>query len=710
MPYYRPAMPSPSEQKQELEALEAQIRYHEAAYREGAPEIPDSEFDEMFERYQELADALGVEAVGRIDERPGADHTDGFETVAHRMAMLSLEKLSPNRKDSKGDPMPLEEQLANWYDRRKKELDLDADDPLELLVEPKVDGISVSLLYEGGKLSRAVTRGDGRSGDVITRQVLSAGAVPGELVGLGRGSIEIRGEIYWPRPAFDVFNAALAAEGEAKLVNPRNGCAGLMKRKEPEGLGATGITSFLYQVAWFEGVDVPDTQGKILAWLASMGAPVYEDEYHLAADADAAFAYCAGYVARRGTLDYDIDGMVIKIDRLAFWDQLGGTGHHPHWGIAYKFPPERKTTVLLDVGVQVGKTGKLTPVALLEPIFVGGTTVSRASLHNFVELERKDVRIGDTVYVEKAGDIIPQVVSVDLSKRPKGAKSVVRPTKCPRCGSDVVEEEIFINCPNPACPDQVRERLRHFASRRAMDIDGLGEVLVDQVVSELGVRAPDELFHLTVEQLAKLPRMGKKSAQNVVRGLAAAKARGLGRVLNALAIRHVGETMSEDLAAYFGTAERLLEFAARYNAGDEDAVAMVAPKKSGDRGAIEGMAKKSADVIFAELDSAAVRKVFAGLAEAGVDLSAKTATVQEVEGVAGKTFVLTGTLPTLKRSDAGDKIKNAGGKVSGSVSKKTDFVVAGDEAGSKLDKAQKLGVPVIDEATLLEMLGTPPAA
>jgi len=697
-------MASTADQKKELETLAAQIRHHEAAYREGAPEIPDSEFDEMYERYQELADDLALPMSKRLDAKPGADHTDGFETITHRVAMLSLEKLSPNRKDSKGQPLPLEEQLANWYDRRRKELDLDDDDPLELLVEPKVDGISVSLLYEDGTLTRAVTRGDGKSGDVITRQVLAARACPAKLTGV-TGKIEIRGEIYWPRPAFDAFNERLADAGEATLVNPRNGCAGLMKRKEPDGLSEVGITSFLYQVAWNEGVELPASQGEVLAWLACAGAPVYEGEYEKAVDADAAFAYCEGYARRRGTLDWDIDGMVIKVDRLTYWDQLGGTGHHPHWGIAYKFAPERKTTVLLDVGVQVGKTGKLTPVAHLEPVFVGGTTVSRASLHNFVELERKDVRIGDTVYVEKAGDIIPQVVSVDMTKRKKGARKVPRPTTCPTCDTGVVEEEIFINCPNPACPDQVRERLRHFASRKAMDIDGLGEVLVDQVVGELGVSSPHQLFHLKAGQLAGLERMGKKSADNVIKGLEAAKSRGLSRVLNALAIRHVGETMSEDLAAHFGDGERLLAFAARYVAGDEEAVRSVAPEKSGERGAIEGMAKKSADVIFAELDSPPIRKVLSGLAEAGVELTAKIATVQEVEGVAGKTFVLTGTLPTLKRSEAGDKIKNAGGKISGSVSKKTDFVVAGAEAGSKLAKAEKLGVAVIDEAALLEMLG-----
>jgi len=423
------------------------------------------------------------------------------------------------------------------------------------------------------------------------------------------------------------------------------------------------------------------------------------------ASEEAALQYCEDYQARRGTLNYDIDGMVIKLDDLGMYARLGATGHHPHWGIAYKFPPERKHTKLLDIEVSVGKSGKLTPVAILEPVFVSGTTVSRASLHNFVELERKDVRVGDTVLVEKAGEIIPQVVEVDKSKRKRGAKRFVPPNACPTCGTDAVSEEIFVYCPNPTCPDQIRERLRHFASRGAMDIDGMGEVLVDQVVDKLGVRSPDDLFRLDVEKLAQLDRMGEKSAERVKAGLEEAKTRGLGRVLNGLAIRHVGETMAEDLAAYFKIADGLLDFAARYVAEDEEAIETVAPAKSSERGAVEGLARKSADSIFHELDSPAVRKVFAGLADVGVSLSVRASDVREVVAVAGKTFVLTGTLPTLNRTDATKRVKAAGGKVSGSVSKKTDYVVAGDEPGSKYDKAQSLGVTIIDEAALLALLG-----
>ncbi len=684
----------------ELEQLTQQIRYHEAAYRAGVPEITDPGFDDLVERYGELADRLGIDPSERLDVQPGQDHTAGFETVEHREPMLSLEKLSPNRRDSGGEPMALSDQLSAWFRRRRKELEVDE---LPVIVEPKVDGISVSLLYAAGELRRAVTRGDGRKGDVITKQVVQLGTVPTKLKRAGKGEIEIRGELYWPLAEFARFNATL----EKPLINPRNGCAGMMKRKDPDGLEATGIRAFFYQVAWDDGVELPPTQHEVLQWLADRGAEVYLSEVFQTTSEEEALQYCEDYQARREKLDYDIDGMVIKLDDLRLYARLGATGHHPHWGIAYKFPPERKPTELLDIEVSVGKSGKLTPVAILEPVFVSGTTVSRASLHNFVELERKDVRVGDTVLVEKAGEIIPQVVEVDRSKRKRRAKRFVPPDACPTCGTEVVSEEIFIYCPNPACPDQVRERLRHFASRQAMDIDGMGEVLVDHVVDKLGVRSPDDLFRIETSALASLDRMGEKSAERVKAGLEAAKGRGLARVLNGLAIRHVGETMAEDLAAYFKTADALLEFGARYVAEDEEAVETVAPAKSAERGAIEGLARKSADSIFHELDAPAVRKVFSGLAEVGVSLSVEAADVREVADVAGKAFVLTGTLPTLKRTEATKRIKAAGGKVSGSVSKKTDYVVAGDDPGSKHDKAQALGVEIIDEAALLALLGEP---
>ncbi len=692
------------EEKKELTDLAAQIRFHEAAYRDGNPEITDAAFDDIFDRYTALADTLGVPAAERLDHKPGADHTDGFVTVAHATPMLSLEKLTPNRRDSSGAAVGIRDQLSAWYTRRKKDLELAAGAKLELYVEPKIDGISVSLVYEKGKLERAVTRGDGRTGDDITKQVKRAGAVPEKLAGISAGTLEIRGELYWPKAAFKKYNDALEAKGEERVQNPRNGCAGLMKRKDPAGLEHVGVRAFLYTIAQHDGVDIPRSQSDVIAWLAKHGAPTYADETtRVPSDAEA-FAFCEGFGARRESLPYEIDGMVIKVDDRHTYDRLGGTGHHPNWGIAYKFPPERKATKLLDVQVQVGKTGKLTPVAHLEPVHLAGTVVSRASLHNFVELERKDVRVGDTVFVEKAGEIIPQVLGVRLEDRPESARKVARPTTCPVCATPVLEEEIFTYCPNPACGAQVRERLQHFASRRAMDMEGMGESLVDQVVDKLGVTSPEQLFSLTREKLTKLERMGDKSADNVVRALEAGKARGLSRVLYGLAIRQVGETMSEDLASHFGSAEALLAFAARYVAGDAAAVAEVAPEK-GRSGAIEGMGKKSADVIFGALDTAAMRRIFDGLEKVGVRLTATSAAKKISAEIANKTFVITGTLPTLKRDDAAERIKIAGGKVSGSVSKKTDYVVAGEEAGSKLEKAKELGVAVIDEATLIRMLG-----
>jgi len=699
-------MPPSEEQsaRSELAALTTQIRHHEAAYRRGEPEIPDSEFDEMFERYGELADQLDLAVAERIDAAPGADHTDGFETVDHREPMLSLEKLSPNRKDSHGEPIPILEQLEQWFARRIKELELEAGTSLPLLVEPKIDGISVSLVYEAGKLARAVTRGDGKRGDVITRQVRQSGAVPEQLAGVTTGALEVRGELYWPTSRFEAYNAQLASAGERTIINPRNGCAGLMKRKEPEGLEHAGIRSFLYQVPWVEGIELPETQSGVLKWLAERGADVYLEEIALVEDAQAAFDHCEAYGVIRDKLDFDIDGMVIKIDEHKWYARLGETGHHPHWGVAYKFPPERKATQLLDVSVQVGKSGKLTPVAHLEPVVLAQTTVSRASLHNFVEVERKDIRIGDTVYVEKAGEIIPQVVGVDLKSRTDETRPVERPTECPSCGTAVQTEEIFIYCPNEACPAKVRERLEHFASRGAMDVDGLGSKLILQVAKSYQVSEPHQLFALTEAQFAGLDRMGVKSARNVLAGLEKAKARGMARVLVGLAIRHLGERMSEDLASYFGTMGKLLDYAERFVGGDEAAIEALAPEKG--TGAIEGLARKTADAIFGELDTARVRRIIAGLAEHGVSMDAVVERREEVEGVAGKTFVITGTLPTLKRKEAAERIKVAGGKVSGSVSKKTSFVLAGADAGSKLAKAEKLGVTVIDEPELLRMLAS----
>ena len=684
----------------ELKALEQELERFERSYRGGAPEILDSEFDSLAERYEALADELGVPPERRFGAELTSDHTEGFEQFEHLVPMLSLEKLTPARRDEAGEPIGLFHQLGAWIERRRRELELREGEALPLLVEPKIDGISVSLHYERGELIRAVTRGDGRRGDIITAQVRAAEAAPVRLS--EPVTMEIRGELYLPRSRFRALNEALDLRGEKRLMNPRNACAGLMKRKDPSSLEGVGVRSFLYHVASSEA-PLPPTQSALLHSLGELGAPIYEDETKVLERAEDVLAFCEAFGERRDALDYEIDGMVIKIDELRHYPALGATGHHPHWGLAYKFPPERKKTRVRAIVVQVGKSGKVTPVAELEPVLLAQTTVSRATLHNFSELERKDVREGDLVSVEKAGEIIPQIIEVDLGARPEDSAPFERPSACPSCASALIAEEVFIFCPNPSCPEQVRERLTHFASRSAMDIDGLGPALVDQLVEKLGVDAPHQLYSLTLEQLLSLARFKEKSAENLLRALEASKRQGLARALVGLSIRHLGVTMAASLAGTFGSMEALLEFAGRYLEGDEEAVLKIRPK-AGERGLVEGLAQKTADEIFGALRHPRMLEVIAGLEAAGVALFAEKIERRLVEGVAGKSFVLTGTLPTLKRAQAKAMIEEAGGKVAGSVSKKTDYVVAGEEAGGKLTKAEELGLTILSEEELLALL------
>jgi DNA ligase (NAD+) len=680
----------------ELALLEAELRHHdELYYRKAEPEITDTQYDDLRDRYLALAKNLEIPEENRYGRTPGNDLTEGFQTVRHQVPMLSLEKASAQPGSS------AEDQLRDWDKRTRRLLELPAGAALALAVEPKIDGMSVSLTYTRDGLRQAVSRGDGERGDVITAQVAASGAVPLTLAGAdawpAAAALEVRGELYLPRDAFDRQNAKRVAAGETKLVNPRNGCAGLMKNKDVERIRGVGVASFLYSVAqWPQGVALPKTQEACLHWLRGLGFTTPELATTVP-DMEAAIAHCAVIGGKRASLPYDIDGVVVKIDDLRRWAELGATSHSPRWGIAYKFAAERKATRLLDVVPQVGKSGKLTPVAWLEPVFIAGTTVSRASLHNYPELERKDVRINDTVLIEKAGEIIPQVVEVVLDRRGADARPVTRPVACPECASPVRTEAIFIYCDNPACPAQVRERLRHFASRGAMDIEGMGPALIDQVVDKLGVREPGQLFALTAAQLESLERMGAKSAVNVVAALNGAKSRGLARVLCGLAIDQIGESLSEDLARSFGTMDALLATADLHATDPAAAIARLRQ--------LENVADTTAIAVCTGLNRPDIRAAIASLVAQGVSMTATQTQVAAVAGVEGKTFVLTGTLPTLTRPAAEAMIKAAGGKCSGSVSKKTDYVVAGAEAGSKLEKATALGVAVIDEAALLKLLG-----
>ena len=669
--------------------LEHQLRHHdELYYRQAAPEITDAQYDALRDQYQRLCAERGIPEAERYGNTPGDDRTVGFASVRHRVPMLSLEKAT-----DAGDEDSAAGKLAAWVERTRKLADLPVNAPLKLVVEPKIDGMSVSLTYRDGTLQQAVSRGDGLSGDVITEQVRASGAVP--ITVPTAGAFEVRGELYLPHERFVALNARLVSDGSKPLINPRNGCAGLMKRKDPASLHGIGIRAFIYHVAWSEGLLVPGLQHEVVAWLTQLGFPT-NPHSSVYADACSAAAACAAFNTQRETLPYDIDGMVIKIDDRRLHDRLGTTEHHPRWGLAWKFPPERRATTLLKITVQVGKSGKLTPVAELAPVVLAQTTVSRASLHNFSELERKDVRIGDTVLVEKAGEIIPQVISVVLDRRPASAEKYPRPTHCPACAAAVLTEDILIFCPNPACGAQVRERLRHFTSRTAMDVQGLGEAVIEQLCTTKGLTSPAQLFTLTAEDIAVLERKGEKSAQNLVAALKDAKGRGLARVLVGLSLWQVGEKLAEDLAATCGSMDALLELADRHAAGDPGPLAQL--------DAIEGVADTTARAVLDQLGNAAVRQVIHDLAAAGVVLTAEQRVVRQVEGVAGKTFVLTGTLPTLTRDHAEALITAAGGTCVGSVSKKTSYVVAGDEAGSKLAKAQTLGVSILDEAGLRALL------
>ena len=755
--------------------LKQQIEHYEKVYRAGSPEITDHAFDDLVDRGKELENELNVPAQERIGLTPGSDQSDGFKKIQHRLPMLSLEKVSPSQKDKTGQPIPLIEQITSWYEQRKTDIGIAAGDPMPLVVEPKIDGMSVSLLYVGGKLRRALTRGDGNKGDDITQQVLAAKAVPTVLTGVD-GTLEARGELYWPVDAFNAHNARKSAINEQieaindqirmrnqrtgpphiasvrlleTVCNPRNGCAGLIKkllkaqytpekktnrsldeetlklkemantvrtlRREFENseLASAGLSSFLYQIPWSENVALPQKQSEMLKWLLHHGANVYIDEVFLAENAAQAFHYCDEYAKRRESLGFDIDGMVIKIDDLGMYEQLREpTSHHPHWAIAYKFAPERKPTILRNITAQVGKSGRLTPVANLKPITISGTTVSQASLMNFPEIIRKDIRIGDTVFVEKAGDIIPQVVGVDTNNRPASSTPYTPPTQCPSCHSELIVEEVFVYCPNPSCPDQIRERLSHFCSRSAMEIDWLDDATLEMFSDTLNVTSPDALFRLDRQEIeaietgttktGKTRLLGKKTSANIINSIEAAKNRGLDRVLVGLAIRHVGPTTADQIAKYFKNVDELLEFASRYANGDRTAIDLVAPENG--HGAIDGIARATADSIFTELNSAPIRRVLYGLREAGVRLDMPDRQTKTIPGVTDKIFVITGNLSTMKREEASKRIRDAGGTVASSVSKHTNYVVAGDNAGKKLENARKLGVMVISEEQLREKL------
>ena len=667
--------------------LRAQLQRHAHLYYVlDAPEIPDAEYDRLFHELQAI-EAAHPEL--RTDDSPTqrviGQVLPGLQPVRHAVPMLSIETETDTTPDG-----------ARRFDERvRNALGLAADaPPVDYAAELKFDGLAINLRYEHGVLVLAATRGDGETGEDVTQNVRTIGQVPLRLHSVSAPVIEVRGEVYMRRDRFEALNAAQRAAGEKTFVNPRNTAAGALRQLDPAVTSARPLSFFAYGLGDVQGWDVPPTHSGLLDALAAMGLPVCADRV-VAAGADGLVAFHAAIGARRDALPFDIDGVVYKVNDRALQQQLGFKTREPRWAVAHKYPAQEQMTLLRDIDIQVGRTGKLTPVAKLEPVFVGGTTVSNATLHNEDEARRKDVRIGDTVIVRRAGDVIPEVVGVVAERRPADAGEpfdLYRRLggRCPVCGSAIVREEGEVDwrCSGGiSCPAQRKQAILHFAQRRALDIEGLGDKLVDQLVDGGVIRALPDLYRLGVASLAQLERMAERSAANVVAALEASKRTTLQRFLFGLGIRHVGETTARDLARHFGALDRLMDAPLERLLEVPDVGPTVA---------------QSVRTFF---DQPHNREVVEQLRAAGVTWDEHDgAAVATAGALGGRTFVLTGTLPTLSRDDAKALIEAAGGKVAGSVSKKTHYVVAGEEAGSKLDRARELGIEVLDEAGLRALL------
>ena len=666
-----------------MAALVAELRHHNARYYlDDDPEISDAEYDALL---RELA-ALEAERPELVLPNSPTQHVgtpprdEGFQPFEHQVPMLSLD-----------NAMDAEEFEA--FDARVRRL-LDREEAVEYVGELKLDGAAVELVYEGRHLQVGATRGDGRTGEDVTANLRHVHTIPLALPETApAGRISVRGEVVLPSLGFARLNRERSARGDDPFVNPRNAAAGSLRQLQNvdvERLRSLELRA--YQIA--EGLPGGiDTQWDALALLRSWGFRVSE-ECERCGDVAAAVAYHRRMEAAREEFPVEADGTVFKINRLRLQEEVGTLPRSPRWAIAFKFPPQQRTTTVRAIEVNVGRTGALTPVAILEPVFVGGVTVSNATLHNEDEVERKDVRVGDTVVVQRAGDVIPQVVQVVLGKRPRGTRAWAMPKACPACGSGAqrLEGEAVTRCPNLDCPAQLKNNLFHFASRGALDIEGLGEKLIDQLVEGGQVSRLSDVLLLERDTVAGLERMAEKSADNLVGAIAAAKDTVLERVLVALGIRHVGAGVADLLAQHCH--------------GDLDAL-MAAPQDELE--AVEGVGPTIAESVHGFFADSRNRDEIARLREAGLRWPRRAAPAPRApSAVEGKKFVLTGTLPTLSRGDAKTLIESAGGKVVGSVSKKTDYVVVGGEPGSKAQKAQELEIEALDEDSLRTLIATPP--
>lgn len=677
---------TPSQAQSRHAALVEEIRRHDYAYYVLAqPTISDQAYDRLYHELLDLESQVPELATpDSPSQRVGGQPLKQFGSVRHLQPMYSL------------DNTYSQAELREFVARVQRLLPGEA---LDWTVEPKIDGLAINLRYEKGLFTCGATRGDGTTGDDITANLRTIRSIPARLRASPRmpSVLEVRGEVYLSKAGFEKLNAQRKAEGEELFANPRNAAAGSLKQLDPRIVAKRPLDILLYGIGQVEGAPAPETHSQMLAWLKELGFRTPERTWHCTT-AEELVAAIEGLDRVRRSFPYETDGAVIKLNAYEQRERVGFTSKAPRWAIAYKYAAEQAQTRLKDITIQVGRTGALTPVAELEPVFLAGSTIARATLHNEDYLRQKDIRVGDTVTIEKAGEVIPAVVDVVLAKRPASAISFRFPQACPECGSKVAravaagdgeqEDGVVWRCLNPDCPAQVRGRLEHWCSRGAMDIEGGGEVLVRQLVARGLARDVADLYNLTLDEVASLERMGEKSAKNFLEGVAASRSRDLWRLLYGLGILHVGAGVAKALGRGFATLDDLLAASVDQLTACEDVGEVIATSLTqwtGDprnRNLVERL--RQAEVNFSST-------LYQPAAEAGL--------------MAGKVFVLTGTLPHLKREEAAAKIEAAGGKVSGSVSKKTDYVVAGEEAGSKLEKAVKLGVPIIDEAGLLKLLG-----
>ena len=650
-------------------------RYNYRYHALDDPEVPDAEYDRLMVELRAIeAKYPRLLVENSPTQRVGAAPVAAFGAIRHRIAMLSLDNA-------------FSEDDVRGFDRRIHER-LEDERAIRYSAEPKLDGLAISAMFEKGVYVQGATRGDGETGEDITQNLRTIAGLPLKLRTTDAPRmLEVRGEVFMPRAGFERFNKESIARGEKPYVNPRNAAAGSLRQLDPRMTAARPLDVFMYGIGYVEDGDLPTQQGELLKRLRQWGFKICPQS-RVVESIDGCLEYYREMAAARATLPYQIDGVVYKVDDFGLQRRLGFISRAPRWAVAHKFPAEEALTTVREIGFQIGRTGALTPVARLEPVFVGGVTVSNATLHNMDELTRKDVRVGDTVVIRRAGDVIPEVVRVLPERRIAGATLVELPAKCPVCGSPVVREtdQAIARCSGGRfCAAQRREEINHFASRRAMDIQGLGDKLVDQLVERDWVRSPADLFDLSATKLETLDRMGEKSAEKLQAAIAAAKRTTLARFLYALGIRDVGEATALGLAQHFG------DFAALRRASAEEiqAVPDVGP-----------VVAANVAAYFADRENQAIVD---RLLATGISWPAQVKRAAG-GGLAGRTFVLTGTLEKMTRDAAQEAITQRGGKVSSSVSKKTDFVVAGSDAGSKLTKARAMGIAVLDEKAFLELL------